>query len=243
MPASPTALVPLGTAAETPSVTLVLFAGAGAGPGYFREWGPAAPPGWTFVAANLPGRGGRFSEPLAASMDTLATELAGAVAALPTERVVLFGHSFGALLAMEVTRRLPKPPALLATAGCAAPETEPFAYSTLPTQEDDLRLARDLLSQLAAELDGPVLDEMVEITAPICRADMDLLIGCRRPTEPLVCDIVSYYAEHDFSAPESWADVTAGRAETVVLPGDHITFCQVARDDIVAGLQSRLALV
>jgi pyochelin biosynthetic protein PchC len=243
MPASPSALVPIGRAPETPSVTLVLFAGAGAGPGYFREWAAAAPPGWALTAANLPGRGGRFREPFATSLDALATELAEAIAALPTERVVLFGHSFGALLAMEVTRRLPKPPALLATAGSAAPETAPFAYSTMPTHEDDLRLARGLLSHVAAELSGPVLEEMVEITAPICRADMDLLLGCRRPTEPLTCDIVSFYAEHDFSPPESWAEVTTGRAETVVLPGDHITFCQVARDDILTRLRSRLALV
>ncbi|WBB78065.1 alpha/beta fold hydrolase [Micromonospora sp. WMMD882] len=243
MPASPSVLVPIGRAPESPSVTLVLFAGAGAGPGYFREWVAAAPPGWAFLAVNLPGRGGRFREPFATSLDALATELAEAVAALPTERVVLFGHSFGALLAMEVARRMPQPPALLATAGNAPPDVEPFAYSTKPTHEDDLRLARGLLGQLAAELSGPVLEEMVEITAPICRADMDLLVGCRRPAEPLPCDIVAFYAEHDFSPPESWADVTAGRADTVVLPGEHITFCQVARDDILAHLRSRLALV
>ena len=240
MSGSPYALVPLGRPPENPSVTLVLFAGAGAG--HFREWGAAAPPDWAVTATNLPGRGGRFREPFATSLEDLAADLAEAIAEWSTDRVVLFGHSFGALLAMEVTRQLSKPPALLATAGSAAPEIEPFAYSTTPTHEDDLLLARSLLSHVAAELSGPVLEEMVEITAPICRADMDLLIGCHRPSEPLNCDIVSFYAEQDFSPPESWADITTGRAETVVLPGDHITFCQVARDDIISRLWSWLAV-
>jgi surfactin synthase thioesterase subunit len=241
MPAPSSVLVPLGAPPDAPSVALALFAGAGAGPGYFREWGNAAPPGWSIAVANLPGRGSRFSEPFATSMDALATELAEAVAALPSECVMLFGHCFGGMLAMEVTRRLPSPPALLATADCAPPVMEPFAYAAPPATEDDLRFARDMLSQIAAEQDGPVLEEMVEITASIARADMNLLIGCRRPTEPLACDIVSFYSEH-FSAPESWADLTTGQAETIVLPGDHFTFCQKAQDDILSRLRWRQAL-
>lgn len=233
-------LVPVAPGSDPVEVTLVFFPGAGAGPGYFHQWRTAVPADWALVAVNLPGRGSRFAEPFARDLVSVANEIAVALGQLHASQLVLLGHSFGAILALEVAIRLPEPPRLLATAGCPAPPAEPITYRREPTREDDLMLARLLLQQVAPELEESVFEEMVQITAPVCRADMELLRGYRRPDQQLNCDVISFYAEQDYSDAEVWQELTARRARTVVVPGDHLTFGQSSRDVIIGHLCAAL---
>jgi len=63
---------------EFPEATLILFPGAGAGPGYFRDWRTLVPGEWALAAVNLPGRAARLREPLPDNLHVVVTEITAA---------------------------------------------------------------------------------------------------------------------------------------------------------------------
>jgi pimeloyl-ACP methyl ester carboxylesterase len=76
--------------------------------------------GFAVLAFDLPGHG-RSRGPLPASVEGHAERLAGALGSLATPSFVLVGHSMGALIALEVARRLPARVAGVALLGAAFP--------------------------------------------------------------------------------------------------------------------------
>lgn len=230
-------LTPEPRNADTTAV--VAFPGAGASATYFRPWTDAMPRDWSLWAVALPGRGSRFSEPFATSLDALVSEIADAIERVPASRRVVFGHSLGALLAFEVSARLSVSPALFGTAGCASPRPEPFTFAPT-TPQADIAFARTMLSQMNSGLDGSVLDEVAELVGPVCRADMDLVQDWVAPETKLDCDVLSFYAEDDIVEPEPWTRATRRRAHTFVLPGNHFTLCTESRHAVLSELDLQL---
>ncbi|MEO6700157.1 MAG: alpha/beta fold hydrolase, partial [Jatrophihabitantaceae bacterium] len=110
-------------------VRIVCFAHAGGNASSFLQWQPALAGEAELIAVCPPGKAQRAREP---RLD-LAALLAGAAGALvdsiATDRrpVYLFGHSFGALAAFEVARRLTGQPELrhLVLSGLGAPSLLP----------------------------------------------------------------------------------------------------------------------
>ena len=76
--------------------------------------------GCAVLALDLPGHG-RSDDPLARSVEETAERIAAALQPLPSPRLLLVGHSFGSLVALEVARRLPARTAGVALLGTAAP--------------------------------------------------------------------------------------------------------------------------
>jgi surfactin synthase thioesterase subunit len=232
-------LLPL-TSPEHTVVDLVAFPGAGAGPHFYQEWRRVMPPGWRLNAVCLPGRGSRFGEPFATDMRALARDLGARIAeersARPGTPLVLFGHSMGALVALEVAAMLR--PALLAVAGCAPPASERRAVYGANAEADLAEAVRDLVGSLGVP-DPGLFEELVALSTPILAADLVLLDGYRPADFTVDCDILAMYGEDDLILPESWQQSTSLGAAEEVHAGGHF-FIQHAAADAIAALVRRL---
>src|SRR5215472_2508125 len=114
-----------------PDGRIFCFAAAGGDPRAFLDWQPSLGADAEILAVCLPGRGHRADESAPASIAELADGAAAAISACTGQPIYLFGHSFGALVAFEVARRLGSPSAFrhLIASGCAAPSLLPSDYN------------------------------------------------------------------------------------------------------------------
>ncbi|HEX6467759.1 MAG TPA: alpha/beta fold hydrolase [Streptosporangiaceae bacterium] len=166
------------------------FPHAGGSPRLFLGWQPALGGDAQVLAVCRPGREHRAHEPAPTIEEYIdgAAAAIRAVSASDDRPVYLFGHSLGALVAFEVTRRLAGLPTLrhLVASGCSAP-------SLLPSQR--VRDIAGLEGKAFAEaivffggLPAEVVadDELRELLLPGLIADFHMAVGYRyRPAEPL----------------------------------------------------------
>ncbi|MDI5966360.1 alpha/beta fold hydrolase [Streptomyces sp. SL13] len=100
---------------------LLCFPQAGGAAGAFSSWRGRLPAGVELLPVELPGRGTRAAEPPPGTLQELAAAALDALRGELRAPYALFGHSFGALVAHELARRihraaLPAPRALLLSA-------------------------------------------------------------------------------------------------------------------------------
>lgn len=215
-------------APDGPAPALLCLPHAGASIAKFRPWVSALAPQWEVVPLELPGRGARYSEPLATDL----TEAVDSLLPLVTPRArrpwVLLGHSLGAVLAFELAQaaaRLDRSPSMLITSG----RNGPTLPQELPPLHglDDRALLTGLRSYGGMPADEEVPDELLEVFLPILRADLRLAEQYRRPGHhpPLTCPVVSFVAQDDrLCRPErvaTWRRETVAWARVVEHPGDH----------------------
>ncbi len=160
----------------------------------FLGWQAALGADAEIVAVCRPGREHRAQEPAPTIEEYVdgATAAIRAAAAGDDRPVYLFGHSLGALVAFEVTRRLADLPALrhLVASGCSAP-------SLLPSLR--VRDIATLKGKAFAEAIGffgglpPEVvadEELHEVLLPGLIADFHLAVGYRyRPAAPLAVPV------------------------------------------------------
>ncbi|MDP3846045.1 MAG: alpha/beta fold hydrolase [Pseudomonas sp.] len=229
MSASPSSWFSLLPGKAPAVLRLYCFPYAGAGHTVFQHWRAWLAEDIELALIKLPGRGARFCEPQAASLDELACALAQAIenADEAPEHFAFFGHSMGALLAFETARALQKrgwsPSALLVSA-----RTAPSAHgwrerlSDLPDAAflEHIRSMNGLPQEV---LDNP---EWLALFLPIIRADFALCENYRyRPGLPLTCPIEVLAGRDDASVPlpllEGWAGETRAGCTTRIFPGGH----------------------
>src|SRR5438128_1840495 len=85
---------------------LFCFAPAGGGASAFRNWGQKFPSDIEVCAIQLPGRETQSREPLVNHIDTLLDALVPEILPFLDKPFAIFGHSLGALVGYEFTRRL-----------------------------------------------------------------------------------------------------------------------------------------
>jgi medium-chain acyl-[acyl-carrier-protein] hydrolase len=215
-------------------VTMICFPPAGGGMTGFWPWIAPLRGRANLYAASLPGREQRLREEPARALEALAAPLAEAVAALADRPLLVFGHSFGALLAYEIVHRL-------FAEGRAAPERLHFLASgrvapQLPSRAPRVsHLApRDVVFRVA-ELHGNIpvaLLEQPDYVAMIGRAlQADLHINeTYRWTErpPLPCPVTAVGGVSDPVVSEAeldaWALHAGGGFERRRVAGDHFYF-------------------
>lgn len=175
-------------ALRSPEPLIFCFPHAGADAGGYLGWQDRVGDEARLVAVRLPGRGARAEEAAAPDFAGLADAAAGVILGYAGAPVVLFGHSFGALLAFEVARRLDAAGRLryLVASGCAAPSVLPSDY---------LRWAAGLDRRAFAEAAGAfgsvppeVLtdEDLQDLLLTDLRADVRLMAEYRyRPAPPL----------------------------------------------------------
>ena len=207
---------------------LFCFPYAGAGALIFRTWSDGLPADVELCPVQLPGRGTRLMEHPFTHLSPLVEALAQGLAPLLDKPFAFFGHSLGALVSFELTRRIRRehgvhPVRLFVSAG-RAPQIphRDSPIHTLPKKEFLAELRR-LNGMPCALLDH---EELMEIMLPLLRADFavyETYVYTNEP--PLNCPISAFGGIRDHRVKDS--DLEAWRAQTNVsfslrmFPGDH----------------------
>ncbi|MEV5317701.1 alpha/beta fold hydrolase [Streptomyces sp. NPDC052687] len=226
------------------AVDLVAFPCAGSGSAGYRGWREALPADWRFAVACPPGRETSYGQPFAKDMARLADDMAAELRARRADGagapLVLFGHSMGGLLAQLVAQRIPAD--ALVVAACPPPAARASLDDGSRLDHDELRREVAGMLQVLSPMDPGLLAELVELTAPVLAADVELLATYRAPATRLSCDIWALYGREDTLEPLPWSAETTAAAHVRVLPGSHF-FVQESPGAVIAELRRCLAPV
>ena len=224
---------------------LFCFAYAGGGASIFVPWIEALAPLCEMCPVQLPGREGRFSEPLLKDTRMAAELAARAIAPACEEPYALFGHSLGAVLAYEVALHLRKagvrdPEHLFVSArrGALVPHSGKRS-GHLPDDEFKMRLL-ELNGTPREFLDNP---DLVELLLPRVRQDflLDETYEPRPEFEPLDCPISAFGGteDRDVSEPslQAWSAQTKREFALTLFPGADHFFIHSRREDLIDGVR------
>ncbi len=201
---------------------------AGGSARIYRNWHDWLAPDVEVVAVEPPGRGVHLREEPLDDADALVESLLVAVEPLLDVPFAFFGHSMGALVAFELSRRLVErgrtPPVHLFVSAMRAPHLEPREpVLSVLSDEEFLAAIRALEGTLPEVLEDR---ELLSIVLPVLRADFRLSETYRcRGIVPLPLPITVFGGLQDeriFRADlEAWQRHTAQRCLIRLLPGNH----------------------
>ncbi|UUV32291.1 alpha/beta fold hydrolase [Amycolatopsis roodepoortensis] len=170
-----------------PAARLFLFHHAGGSHLLYRGWAEHFPKDWELCLLEAPGRGRIQHVPLIDDCDRLVDYFHTAVAPLLDRPFGFFGHSMGALIAYQCTRRLHHDggplPDWLGVSAAGAPNTEAGTDSRphLMSDEELRRWLRDVGGSTPQLLDN---DDVWTTFAPVFRNDFTVLATWARPRDP-----------------------------------------------------------
>lgn len=217
-----------GDAALAPN--LYCFAHAGANAEHFLAWQKSLRGVVNVIAMCPPGHAHRYAEERCLDMPTLAASASAAIDEYQKSGpFMLFGHSFGGLLAYETCRRLKSPPKELIISGCSAP-------MFLPTQKvvdiaalegvDFLNGVR-YFGGIPAAVDGD--EELERYIVQKMKQDFLIMSKYRYVEDPTLTSRITTI--NGMSDPHvsprkvlEWARTTTGNTVHYEAPGDHFYF-------------------
>lgn len=219
---------------------LFCFPYAGGGASIYRSWPAGLPDGVEVVGVQPPGRESRWREQPFRSLEAMADAAAEALLPHLSRPFTFFGHSLGAALCFEVTRRLVRDgaarPRHLFVSGRPAPrvENQDPPIHDLPREEFLVELRR--YSGTPEE----VLQnrELMDLLEPLLRADFAVSETYRYTPldEPLPLPLTVLGGVQDEDVPpedlEPWRLETRGPFQKHLLPGGHF-FLHDLRDEVL----------
>lgn len=137
-----------------PAALLICFPHAGGNAGAYADWPALVGGGFRVAAVRPPGRHERIAEEPCSSITAAADAVADEITLMAPQRLVLFGHSMGALTAFETARSLRRRghrvPDLLVLAAPAAPAASAGDVVTQWHRRSDQQLL-DMCAALGAD--------------------------------------------------------------------------------------------
>ncbi|MBT2393903.1 thioesterase [Streptomyces sp. ISL-1] len=212
----------------SPTVLICLpFAGAGAS--FFKKWQPLAPDEMRIIAVQLPGREERFLDDphtdAAVAMDEawswVEPQLDG------EERIAVFGHSLGAVLAHELVHRITGgglPVERLFVSGSAGPWKPRAKRASGLSDEEFLARVKNFAGYTHPAMQDP---EMLELLIPVLRADVEMHENYHPSFPgPLSTPITALRGAQDdlvdTAEAAQWAEATTTGFNQVELAGGHM---------------------
>jgi medium-chain acyl-[acyl-carrier-protein] hydrolase len=222
---------------------LFCFPYAGGSSAIFRDWRTMLAPSIEVVAVELPGHGIRRDERPFTELDPLVDALVPALLPDLNRPFAIFGHSLGALIGYELTRRLYTrvglQPRRLFVSGHEAPGSmaSPRHVHELPDEEFIAELHR--LNGTPREILSDA--QLMQLALPMLRADFQLGETYRyRPYPLLSCPISAYggLSDQDVSAESitAWQRTTKGAFTSRMFDGDHF-FIHTATSSLVRQIE------
>lgn len=236
------------------ALTLYCLPYAGGNAATYRGWGALLGPRIECVALDLPGHGRLRATPALADWPALIDALLANLDPLPTRPFAFFGHSMGALVALElahaIRERHGREPLWLGASACVAPrereldDEHPSHWLACSTAEMVAELRR-----LGGTPDELLADaEFLDLALPALRADFHLCANQARRARDrsirLGCPIWSFGGTHD-SVSERNENLSAWRHETTggfhqrMLEGGHF-FVETAREQVIRDIAAAL---
>ncbi|KPC60638.1 thioesterase II family protein [Streptomyces chattanoogensis] len=202
---------------------------AGAGAGVYRPWQRLSSPRLEAVPIQLPGREEEFTEPFYTSVSEAVERTTARIrTAAGSDRFVLFGHSFGAVLAFEVTQHLlaiggPLPEHVIVSGAVSPRRRRQLKVSDV----DDEQAVNDVQAMTGRSVEALHHPELRSLLLPVMRADVRLLSNYVPTTsEPLPMPLTAMRGREDHSVPVpdwlDWAAFAAGPFEAVEMAGGHM---------------------
>jgi surfactin synthase thioesterase subunit len=229
-------------------VRLLCIPFAGAGLSAFGKWSSLLPESIEPFAVQLPGREDRLRSAPFRTWQPMMDSLITAAAGLPPLPTVLFGHSLGAVIALELARYLhtSQPGRLrhLCLSGRPWPG-DPGITRVTPDSLDDDQLLAALDRAYGSGSSSLSHPEIRAVMLPALRADLALLNShVYRPGVTLSCPITVYGGDGDPGTTpaslDAWRRETSGPFRLVMLPGDHF-FVDSRRAELVGDLAAAVA--
>lgn len=231
----------------TPAVRLVCFPHAGGSAASYASFASELPARAELAVVQYPGRGDRFTEPPVEDVRQMATQVSAELLELDRTRLVLFGHSLGALVAYETAIALQRNGVRVDQLVVSASPPPGLAGGG----DTHLRVDDELWSivcgfggvepEIAADAD------LQSVLLPILRSDVranELYVPPVRPSL-LDCAVICYHGIGDPLVDESrlieWSDVSTGAFSLRRRVGGHFhVFVEVG--DLVVDVFSELSL-
>ncbi len=228
-------------------IRLICLPFAGGGASRYRDWPAYFTDDVEIVAIQLPGREDRFCEPPIDSAELLAGQLLEGLSGYLDGPFALFGHSMGALIAFELTRRLGSmgvEPVHFFASGCRAPH--------LPNRSPDRHALPDREFVAAIrDLNGVPADllenaDFLDLILPTLRSDFKVAETYTPHSRArlLHCPVSVFGGIQDEEVPldylESWSRYTTGPFHVHLLPGDHF-FVNSSRASLLRLVISKIA--
>lgn len=233
------------------SLRLLCIPYAGGGALSFRPWEALLPAHVEAYAVQLPGREDRIHEPPLDAWPAMMSALVEAISPLPFMRTAVFGHSLGAVIALELARWMhrdqPGHLVHLFVSGRPWPGTtapEDRAVHELLADGSDEALLQELDRRYGSMSTNLAHPEIRELGMPVLRADLRLLAAHRyAPAPPLECALTVFAGTRDHTTPiaslEGWCSETHGATAIRMLEGQHF-FLESHRDPLVAEIVGAL---
>lgn len=212
--------------ARNAAARLVCLPHAGGSAPFFLPVAAALSPGVDVVAIQYPGRQDRRAERPISDMAVLADRIHAILRRQPEMPVTIFGHSLGAVLGFEVTRRLEADghgPVRLFASGRRAPSTYRDEKVHLLDDAGILAEVRRMNGTASSVLGD---DEMMRAALPALRADYQAAetYSCA-PDITVNCPISALTGDNDpkttVDEANTWTRHTSGAFDLQVFPGGH----------------------
>ncbi|GGU47413.1 thioesterase [Streptomyces albospinus] len=227
-PVRTTPLIKQAAGASPPRHQLVCFPYAGGGASFYRPWRDVLPPDVDLLAVQYPGREERIGAPLIDDMDELAGLLATELAPLLDLPFTFFGHSMGAAVGYEITRRweesgFPTPDRLIVSSQYAPPRIH--AGDLL--RHDDSGVLDELVRLGGVPESVRENPELVQLIVSVVRNDYQVVESCRFGAQAPALDLpVSAFCGADDPAvtPQDvaeWSAFTRAEFTHRVFDGGH----------------------
>ncbi|MCI5047989.1 MAG: alpha/beta fold hydrolase [Aquisalinus sp.] len=227
-------------------IRLICVPHAGAGASIYQKWSSQLPETIELLALQLPGREERLVENPFTSWQPMHESVCRALDRLPPGPVAFFGHSLGAMIALEAARYVSTGGRRLKhvfVSGRHWPGDsveEGIDISQL-TDNKMLTLFTARYGTQGAAMENPEVREMV---LPVLRADFSLLMSCpEMRAEPLPCPVTVFSGSEDPGTADK--DLSLWQAETRaafshhVIPGGHL-FHMERPEEVLQHIRSHL---
>lgn len=212
---------------------LFCFAYAGGNANVFRSWLDKLDPRIELHAIQLPGRAARFKEPLLDSMESILDALEASKSfELINGDYAFFGHSMGASIAFELSRRLQAKnaslPKRLIVSGRRAPS---LLVAKDENRQYTYELPKDQFIERLKNLNGTpeallAHEDLMNLMEPILRSDFKVIETWQyQPGACLNIPLSIFMGIDDEHVSEeslvAWKKESTQACEVHVFPGDH----------------------
>lgn len=219
-------------AVDRPALRFIGFHHAGGSAAAYCPLARRLPPDWDIVLHDLPGHGRRRSEPADRRMVDVVARAAREVAEHTDVPYVLFGHSMGAIVAVETGRLLAacqRPPLWLGVSGRVAPAAQGLPLPRL-SRLDDASLFAALLRLGGIPEQLADIPELKDMFLRLVRRDLEAVDSYQPEPDriPLPCPVTAFGGLADPSTPPEtltgWELETTAHFRQCFFPGGHFYF-------------------